>query len=589
MQPGSFSVYSDKFLYGNSSSDSPSKSKQPLHRNGILLNAKDVAEILDKTVDRHKESQLLGLFCMADGPKLNSLLQQLTLNQLCRLFSRDEGLKHTRAALLHIFSRSIPELTQKSKVAIIKALQHAGLDAKGEKLICEIFLQTKGYELTLLKEAVDCATDKALDSVFHRDLQELLYMDFQDVSLRTRILDHFCIQANTLRSQDQQQPNGSSLTPPRRLLKLISDIDDTLFVGWKDRRYPYSTVYPGVLDFYQALHTRYRPQRRSPSPIPINDNTLSDLVTRATSLTLSKPSDPNSSSSGTEDDEEEEDIEGYGITFITARPKVLGTFLETRHKLRRAGVLNATMLFGSIGSLLTGGSMEQKKYANFIKYWKLYPEFEFILVGDSGQRDIQFSELLLEKHSEAIAAVLIHDVMFLAEHVRMDYRKRGIILFDTYVGAALEALHMGLFELAATPENIPPLTLPNPMHPYTANGNHTRTPKAFIEKEETDEFQEILMEEPLAGQKDLRSFLTKSEVGVTDGQQQQQQQQQQLLKQPLHRQSHAQHQQQQQQQLLFFFSLFQQATIPLFFLSPPPTTTTPTSKTTTISNTLARS
>ncbi|XYH98475.1 hypothetical protein ACMHYB_01555 [Sorangium sp. So ce1128] len=81
---------------------------------------------------------------------------------------------------------------------------------------------------------------------------------------------------------------------------------------------------------------------------------------------------------------------------------------------------------------------------NFLEYRRLYPEYGFVFVGDSGQGDIHFGQRMLELAPDAVEAVFIHDVVATPEHARLELAVGGVRLFDTYIGAALEALELGL-------------------------------------------------------------------------------------------------------------------------------------------------
>eukprot|EP00741_Cyanophora_paradoxa_P015954 tig00000042_g15401.t1 len=587
-----------------------------------------------EVVDRERESALLAIFALADGDELNRLLSRLSLAQLRKLLAKTERLKHTRAALLDIFSAKLSSLSTRSKLAIVKALQHAGLDPLGESLLRDIFVSTEGHELTRLKELVDCGSDGSLDAgFFHRDLHELLFVDVQSEAVREEILTHIWTEGMRLRvaedaparrkRRDPDAPEASSegaaaagfddgewedvstvSVPPRpdaasaaaavfaapagsplqsegtpsawvkrggrrhRHIKIISDIDDTLYVGWKDTKFPRGTVYPGVLDVFAALNYKYEDrhrhrrsplgilQPRMPSPVPLSGPAapseagsfasassasssswggwvagfvgagigLSTLGCMATALSgiiqvrspeeaaaqdvaslvdllPDEPPPPppplradSAPRAAAEDDpaaaeaeaeaaafaEEAQvaaeaaeaaaaagdgaaapsagdvaaDVAPFSVTFITARPKLVGNLFGkvTRRLLRRKGIANATVLSGSIDAWLTPQRMENKKYFNFVRYRQLYPEFDFVLFGDSGQRDIQLCESLLGRHRPIVAAVLIHDVVAMPPADRGGLRSRGIAVYDTYIGALLEAYQLGLLDQAAPPD-----------------------------------------------------------------------------------------------------------------------------------------
>nr|WP_267898822.1 phosphatase domain-containing protein [Sorangium cellulosum] len=95
-------------------------------------------------------------------------------------------------------------------------------------------------------------------------------------------------------------------------------------------------------------------------------------------------------------------------------------------------------------ALIGNRAIAEKKLENFVEYRRLYPEYDFVFVGDSGQGDIHFGQRMLELAPEAVRAVFIHDVVATPEHARRELAIGGVRLFDTYIGAALAALDLGL-------------------------------------------------------------------------------------------------------------------------------------------------
>ncbi|WP_437287884.1 phosphatase domain-containing protein [Sorangium sp. So ce406] len=219
----------------------------------------------------------------------------------------------------------------------------------------------------------------------YHDLHQLFYHDIDDDALREELLAHIAHEATAVSTRE---------------VKILSDIDDTFYANWKDARYPKKTVYPGVLQFYAELD-------------------------RGPDLEPGRPGD---------------------LTFVTARPGdrlglVEGATLEA---LAERGQLTATVLAGSFMRLLGNRAIAEKKLENFLEYRRLYPEYGFIFVGDSGQGDIHFGQRMLELAPEAVRAVLIHDVVATPDTARLELAVGGVRLFDTYIGAAREALELGL-------------------------------------------------------------------------------------------------------------------------------------------------
>ncbi|HZO13007.1 MAG TPA: phosphatase domain-containing protein [Polyangiaceae bacterium] len=221
----------------------------------------------------------------------------------------------------------------------------------------------------------------------HRDLQQLIFCDIDDDDMRDALLTHFAEQA---RSVEQHE------------VKVLSDIDDTFYANWKDERFPKKTIYPGVRQLYVELDRG-----------PTEAGRMGDLA------------------------------------FVTARPKDRPGLVEcaTHESLGERGIGCAVVLAGSFFYLLSNDSIAEKKLANFVDYARLFPEYEFVFIGDSGQGDIVFGRQMREREPERVRAVFIHDVVATPDPDRLARRQEGIILFDTYVGAACEALELGLISV----------------------------------------------------------------------------------------------------------------------------------------------
>lgn len=219
----------------------------------------------------------------------------------------------------------------------------------------------------------------------HQDLEKLLFDDVDDPALREEILAH-------IQREGEAAPSGEN--------KVLSDIDDTFFANLKDTRYPSKTVYPGVLAFYAELD-------RGPGIIP-----------------------------GREGD----------LTFVTARPMdPLGAVENmTFDTLKKHGVPPHVVLSGSLTHLLGNSRIAAKKFDNFQRYVRVFPEYGFVFVGDSGQGDVEFGDKMLTAAPQAVHAVFIHDVVDTPETARRAWREKRIHFFDTYVGAAVEAFALGL-------------------------------------------------------------------------------------------------------------------------------------------------
>jgi hypothetical protein len=329
--------------------------------------------------DRAEERRILDLLTGATAAELNFLLANVDLRALlCSVDDRAVGPDHRTALLDLLCGKRAAELSLPLRASLVTALQMGGTPALFERAIRDLFLGLHGRELTAFKNLLDAGNN-------HQDLEKLLFDDLDDTGLREAILGH-------LRREAEAVPSGEN--------KILSDIDDTFYANWKDRRYPSKTVYPGVLAFYAELD-------RGPGIIPGRDGDL---------------------------------------TFVTARPADPLGMVEnmTFDALRKHGVPPHAVLSGSLMHLLGNSRIAAKKFDNFQRYVRVFPEYGFVFVGDSGQGDVEFGDNMLAFAPHMVHAVFIHDVVDTPEAARQAWRAKRIYFFDTYVGAAVEAFQVGV-------------------------------------------------------------------------------------------------------------------------------------------------
>ena len=128
------------------------------------------------------------------------------------------------------------------------------------------------------------------------------------------------------------------------------------------------------------------------------------------------------------------------LILLTARPRDMLGLVEryTKRSLSRRGLSNTVVLSGSLVALRSHHAMAVKKLRNFELYQALYPEFDFIFVGDSGQGDASLGTMLLEKFPDRVREVLIHNLD------GGNMTDKGIFAFQTYLGAILTLRDQGL-------------------------------------------------------------------------------------------------------------------------------------------------
>mmetsp|Transcript_3471 Transcript_3471/g.7464 ORF Transcript_3471/g.7464 Transcript_3471/m.7464 type:complete len:537 (-) Transcript_3471:6-1616(-) len=161
----------------------------------------------------------------------------------------------------------------------------------------------------------------------------------------------------------------SSQPVEKRRVIVLSDMDDTFVSTFKDRRFPWNTLYPGVQQFYHEL-IRLGGMSNSVE-IEAGWNHVKDCV-----------------------------------TFVTARPSWLHKW--TRNELDRHGFETSVALTGSSMSFITPAQMLARKVKQCKGMNKLFPEHVFFLVGDNGQADIDLGKALLSQG--LVRQVFIHDI-----------------------------------------------------------------------------------------------------------------------------------------------------------------------------------
>jgi hypothetical protein len=279
-------------------------------------------------------------------------------------------------------------------------------DERKELRMERLILSVDPNDLSLFKLALEYDGD-------YKDVEEYLFHDIDKAVHRDRILAH-------LRK-----------APPQNSIKVLSDVDDTMYANLLDRRYPPKTLYPGVLAFYDALKHE---------PVP----------------TLATP-----------------------VTFLSARPNPIAGKLEEDSlqnlMVLTGGKLCPSALSGDLGSSAAGTlqsilrdkfddslhdaipdgkerEIGEVKFRNFLNFSEVYPEYRFVFVGDSGQADALTARLMLDGPAQGTARVVttfIHDItrpsrsfhdLRGAEKIgRTSASGRGIVVFRNYIDAALIA------------------------------------------------------------------------------------------------------------------------------------------------------
>ncbi|CAJ1414210.1 unnamed protein product [Effrenium voratum] len=263
-----------------------------------------------------------------------------------------------------------------------------------EDLLCKLFLRASGEDLLELKKLVDAAGGG-------RDLRETVFTVVAQQGRRSALLQHFGEEALALQ------------VFPKHIL---ADIDMTVWVGTFGAggpKFPTGPV-PGALPLFHAL--------------------------------------------------------GGRVTFLSARPPIWEG--QTRRLLvDDIGIAEAVVLPGSLKAIAqvlyapeqAKQAMAERKTEVFGQFAALHPDASFIFIGDSGEGDVDFAEDFMRGHEGSPSpargparAALIHDVVRRCAQGtdgvvpksnaarRAELRMRGIHVFDTYAGAALELFRRNL-------------------------------------------------------------------------------------------------------------------------------------------------
>ena len=325
-----------------------------------------IASILKKPMGTGRRLSLMQLMRPLPIEQFSEVVHAMDLRRVLDTLDRRAWGADYRAEFLTLLEKAIHALNMDTKVLLANVLAEGRTTFREEKVLRAIFLSESGAGLTDLKLRIDTS------DVGH-DLLGLLTNDIDAPELRFDIIRHFKESAVVIKN------------PAERPLRVVSDIDDTLYASLKDARYPKGTLYKGVLELFAGV-----------SALP--------------------------------------------PVFLTARPELVSALFErlTHKQLRRYGLEKPTVLSGSLPGLLGHRRMAEQKARTLLNYTELYPEFRFVLFGDSGQGDMALSEQLLLMESPVIERAFIHKLH--DSHAGARTKHPMIHLFTDYAEAA-EHMH----------------------------------------------------------------------------------------------------------------------------------------------------
>ncbi|ETV92617.1 hypothetical protein H310_13071 [Aphanomyces invadans] len=303
-----------------------------------------------------------------------------------------------RAKVLDIITNErLVDVNLANRGIIIRAMQQHLVSpwnrqkADFQKAAFNVLKGTYGSDLTLLKEDINSDFVPSLGGFKGGDLHQLIY-GCRDLTQVVSVVQHIAVEALKVGSSSSQRP----------LIKIMSDIDDTLFAGWVDARYPGHTLYPGVTKLFQCISRGVN--SRGPS-----------------------------------------------VTFLTARPRGWFSFGRnlTADRLVSMGLANPTVLNGSVRTGVNAKKIAGLKLDNFVRYTTLFPEYKFVFFGDSGQGDALLASQMRALFPDKVVATFIHDIDPASPltgdgGLKADYSKNGVHFYNNYAAAGILAFEMGL-------------------------------------------------------------------------------------------------------------------------------------------------
>ncbi len=155
-----------------------------------------------------------------------------------------------QATMQLLVKDKLPLLSTIARAALVDGLQKLGLRYRPQRQLWarDVILQTHGLDLTHFKAYIDDGGD-------YHTMYKLVYNDLQG-DIQNDVLEHLKREGEAVAAVVQGSGPGA---PPGAVLKVLSDIDDTVFSSGDsfpagvDARYPRKCYYPGALALYAAL------------------------------------------------------------------------------------------------------------------------------------------------------------------------------------------------------------------------------------------------------------------------------------------------------------------------------------------------
>lgn len=362
----------------------------------------------------------------------------------------DEFLREFKKFTFHIFSpeKRTRELDNRihnarlnlaEKIEVFKRLAPP-VDSTGhrdELRMERLLLSVTPEDLPLFKFILEYDGD-------YKDMVEYVFSDIDDKECQNRIIRHF---------RTVKQPAG---------IKVLTDVDDTMYANLIDDRYPGKTLYPGVLEFYDSL--KHEPFALQIIPVTIlsaRPNPIAGILEEVSLKRLAKFKD----STGRE--LRPSALSGdLGSSVIGTAETLLREKLDPLHDKIPHGQED------KIGRV---------KFENFEKFSKVYPEYRYVFVGDSGQADALTAQMMIAhgsaENASRVVTTFIHDIRESdvdTKSVSPAFKRlspdivvgktsatgQGVIVFRNYIDAAVSAyLHSETLKDLITAEELARITM----------------------------------------------------------------------------------------------------------------------------------
>jgi len=313
----------------------------------------------------------------------------------------------------------------------------AKTDERRELRMERLLLSVAPKDLPLFKFALEYDGD-------YKDLEEYVFHDIDKKEYQDRILEYF-------------------RTIPQLIgIKVLSDVDDTMYASLIDERYPRDSkkkaLYPGVLEFYDS-------SKHEPFDLPVIPVT-----------TLSAQPNPVAGKL------EEASLQGLvKLSGGKLCPSALSGALVSAAAGTVETVLRAEL--DPLSDKIPHGQEEkigEVKFENFSRFSSVYPEYRHVFVGDSGQADALTAQLMVTQQStegtSRVVTTFIHDLRQSEDDAKSAspvFRSlrsdvlitktsatgRGVIVFRNYIDAAVVAhMHSVTLENLVTAEGLARIT-----------------------------------------------------------------------------------------------------------------------------------